>query len=303
MFFKKPKKTTPNNPNVRAVNWIVAIVLLLAFVSNYGKTHSVSATKSTEELKQSLVNAAPQLPVDLSNYKSLLPGDAEQLSIKDTQPGDGPEAVCGQRVSIAYTAATIERAAIADSASKDKPLTFTIGDGKAMQAFEQGVAGMAKGGHRLIFAPFDAAYGSKGFARSDVPAGSRILFDVELLDVTPPLPEAGAFRIIEVQKGSGHPILCGSPAKLQLVVWDIEGKKLFSTLDAGHAPLIVTPGTSSIFLGLELGIAGMKAGEKRTLIVPPDFQKIMNGNDPEVVFPFPAKQLVLVDVEVTPDGR
>jgi hypothetical protein len=38
----------------------------------------------------------------------------------------------------------------------------------------------------------------------------------------------------------------------------------------------------------------------RTLVVPPPFQKTMNGNPAAIDFPFPENQTVLVDIELVP---
>ena len=96
-----------------------------------------------------------------------------------------------------------------------------------------------------------------------------------------------------------RPFCAASRAKSQVTVWSVDGKKLFSTKDKGQ-PLTFTPGKSEVFLGLEQGVIGMAAGEMRTLIVPPGFQKAMDGNPPTTDFLLPKDQTVLVDVEALP---
>ena len=237
--------------------------------------------------------------MNFSSINSLLPVSTPAISIKDVQDGQGSPAVCGQKVSIAYTTATINEKTIKDSAGKDHPLSFRIGEHKAMPALEKGIVGMRKGGKRLVFAPANDAYDAKGFTRGDVAKNTRVAFNVELLDVSPPLPSTkdSAFRISTMQNGNGHALLCGNEAKILLTVWNIEGKKIFPSAEGAEKPITFIPGKSQVFLALEQGVIGMNVGGKRSLIVPPEFQKTMDGNQPDLHIPFPPKQTVLVEVE------
>jgi len=303
MFFRKRKKKPKKiNPNVSKVYWIIAGFLALALIQNYNKTHSWLPAKSAAEIKQSIVQAAPKVPIDFSHIKNIFPVAPPVMDIKDIEEGKGETAVCGQHAAIAYTVATSDEKPISDSASKDNPLIFRIGEHSVMPALELGVVGMKIGGKRLIFAPAADAYDAKGFSRSDVEKDTKVVFNVELVDVTPHLPDAqdSAFRISNGQIGRGHPILCGQVAKVRIIVWDSQGKKLFPLSEEDAKPILFTPGKSEVFLGLEQGVIGMNAGGKSSLVVPPDFQKTMDGNSSKLQLPFPSKQIVLVDVEVAP---
>ena len=280
LFRKRKKKPEKLNPNVVTVRWILFAFFMLALANNYSKKHSVLPDKSAAEIEKSIVKAIPSIPIDFKNITNMFPTDAPVMSIKDTQSGTGEPAVCGQHVSITYTTVGNE---------EDTSLSFRIGEHKVKSVLELGVVGMKKGGKRTILVPG----GEKD---------TKEVFNVELLAANPPLPDSStnSFRISTIHSGNGHPIFCGQAAKIHLTVWNIEGKKIFPVSEGDKTPIIFTPGKSEIFLGLEQAVIGMNTGSKYSLVVPPEFQKTMNGNVPKIQIPFPPKQTVLVDVEAMP---
>ena len=302
LLFKKPKKRRPKqHPSARSVQLILVVFVLFALAGHFRTIQSDPTNNSIAEIKNSIVEAAPPIPLDYATYKSPIP-EIHTINIKDDTLGDGEPAVCGHTVSVAYTAKTLDDVVINDHADADKPLTFRIGEHKAMEALEQGVVGMAKHGTRTIFAPAATAYDMKGFSRDNVPKDTRVAFHVELLDITPPLPDAehNVFHLLDVKTGFGPLVLCGEKVKVHLTVKDIEGKTIYSTKDKDQEPGTVTIGRSEVFLGLEQGVIGIKNEGIRSLIVSPAFQKTMNGNESKLKIPFPSKQSVLVDVEALP---
>ena len=280
LFRKRKKKPEKLNPNVVTVRWILFAFFMLALAGNYRKMHSVLPAKSLAEIEKSIEKAAPPIPIDFRNIINMLPADAPAMNIKDLQDGKGEPAVCGQRASVAYTDASDEN---------EKNLTFRIGEHKVLAALELGVVGMKKGGRRMIV----ASGGEKD---------AKGAFNVRLVDISPSLPDSktSAFRVSNGRSGGGRLILCGQKVKVRLAVWSVEGKKLFPLSEDDKAPIVFTIGKSEVFLGLEQGIIGMNIGSKYSLVVPPEFQKTMDGNEPKVQFPFPPKQTVLVDVEAMP---
>ncbi len=226
-----------------------------------------------------------------------LPEVTINLSVQDTKDGEGEPAVCGQTVTVGYSSTTEDKKEI----EKDQKITFRIGSGKAMPALEKGVLGMRRNGKRTITAPGKMAYGIEQYARPDVPAKANIIFEAEMLDTTPPLPDSSAFRVIgDALDDSSEVYLCNSQAKLNVVIWDVAGKKLYDSKENGGEPVSFTIGESEVFIGLEQGAMQMSAGMRRNLIVPPSLQKTLNGTPSKIDFHLPKNQTVLVDIEAIP---
>lgn len=294
--FRKKRRPDPSPPWLK---WLVIGFLLFVFATNMHKGTPGNPNPVREAVHHAGEALAPQKLLQYENYKGkVFPQYEATLRVRDAQTGSGAPAVCGQQVKIAYDTFIADKP-FDDRAGKDAPRAFRIGDGKVMPALEQGVIGMKKGGKRGVFSSSSMAYGNKAFTRPDVAPNTSVRFDIELLDISPALPdtEGSPYRIAVTRSGVGSQLQCGETAKVQVTFWSMDGKKLYSTQDEGKTPISFTPGKSEVLLGLDQGVIGMTRGEIRLLVIPPDFQKTMNGNAPTIEFPLPAKQTVLADVE------
>ncbi len=108
----------------------------------------------------------------------------------DTVPGTGAEAVSGSKVTVHYTGwiydnrtETKHGKTFDSSVSRGEPFTFALGAGQVIRGWDEGVAGMQVGGKRTLMIPPDYGYGDRRVGQ--IPAGSSLVFDVELLDVKP----------------------------------------------------------------------------------------------------------------------
>ncbi|KRG38908.1 peptidylprolyl isomerase [Stenotrophomonas pictorum JCM 9942] len=108
----------------------------------------------------------------------------------DTQPGTGAEAVPGTKVTVHYTGWLYdERAAdkhgekFDSSLDRGEPFTFNLGEKQVIRGWDEGFAGMKVGGKRTLMIPAEYGYGNR--RTGPIPAGSSLVFDVELLDVQP----------------------------------------------------------------------------------------------------------------------
>ncbi len=331
-IFRKPKERPAQPGWVKAILLFFLLFLFAQAWMNPPKNSGVSRTPVQTALDDANTAIRSQKTIDFSGYKNLLYPEYETtLRIKDTQIGKGPLSLCGQHATIAYQAMLPDQKPIDDSATKEKPFVMTIGSGNAMPALEQGIIGMHVGGKRTISSHLGMTYGIEKFRRKELLPTDQVLFDVELLSVSPVVSAETLqpFRVVQVQNSYGTALNCGNQAHVHMIIWDVTGKKLFSTEvktpevtpakakadtpvnpaaspSAPPAPaqpepgLKFTVGQSEVFMGLEQGIIGMAPGSVRTLIVPPAMQKTMSGAKPKIDFPLPANQTVLVDVEYLP---
>jgi FKBP-type peptidyl-prolyl cis-trans isomerase len=83
----------------------------------------------------------------------------------------------------------------------------------------------------------------------------------------------GGTRIIDMKLGTGALAEPGRAVAVNYTGWTyvdgMKSRKFDSSLDAGR-PFVFLLGGGEVILGWDEGVAGMKVGGKRTLIVPPE---------------------------------
>jgi FKBP-type peptidyl-prolyl cis-trans isomerase FkpA len=76
-------------------------------------------------------------------------------------------------------------------------------------------------------------------------------------------------KIIDQTVGTGAVAVNGKTVMVHYTGWLSNGTKFDSSLDRGH-PFPFLLGAHQVIAGWDLGVAGMKVGGKRRLIIPPD---------------------------------
>jgi FKBP-type peptidyl-prolyl cis-trans isomerase len=88
-----------------------------------------------------------------------------------------------------------------------------------------------------------------------------------------PVVLPGGTRATDTKVGTGAEAVPGSYVSVHYTGWlysdGMKGKKFDSSLDRGQ-PFDFPLGTASVIQGWDEGVAGMKVGGKRTLIIPPE---------------------------------
>ncbi len=83
-------------------------------------------------------------------------------------------------------------------------------------------------------------------------------------------------KIETLQEGAGDVVKVGDTITVNYVGTLLDGTKFDSSIDRGQ-PFQFTPGQNSVIQGWELGVIGMKVGEKRKLTIPPELGYGANG--------------------------
>jgi FKBP-type peptidyl-prolyl cis-trans isomerase FkpA len=104
------------------------------------------------------------------------------LKYEDLQEGSGPEAARGQTVSVHYTGWLTDGTKFDSSLDRRQPFSFRLGGQQVIQGWDEGVAGMKKGGRRKLTIPSQLGYGSRGIG--PIPANATLVFEVELLEIS-----------------------------------------------------------------------------------------------------------------------
>jgi FKBP-type peptidyl-prolyl cis-trans isomerase len=115
-----------------------------------------------------------------SFHKDTFP-EVTELVIKDLKVGTGAEAQAGDLVTVNYTG-WLRDGTKFDSSVGGEPFQFTLGAGRVIKGWDQGVAGMKVGGTRILYIPPDLAYGEEG-SPPKIPPNATLKFKVKLLAV------------------------------------------------------------------------------------------------------------------------
>jgi peptidylprolyl isomerase len=103
------------------------------------------------------------------------------LKYVDKKVGTGKEAKKGDRVSVDYTG-YFKDGTVFDSSVGRKPYDFTLGAGRVIKGWDEGIAGMKEGGKRKLIIPYPLAYGEVGYPPG-IPPRTDLTFDLELVKV------------------------------------------------------------------------------------------------------------------------
>ncbi len=213
--------------------------------------------------------ALPKVPAGSTLTYEIELVSVPRTQVRDLAPGSGDEAGPGDYVKVDYTGWIYENGArtrqFDSSTERGEPVVFSIGSGMVIRGWEQGVSGMRVGGRRELIIPPEMGYGDRG--TPNIPAGSTLLFEVTLLEV----PRIKMRTLID---GSGEPAKIGDIVEVQYTGWlqDAAGQRgeQFDTSRERQQPFQMKLGTGKVIPGWELGLRGMKVGERRELIIPPD---------------------------------
>jgi FKBP-type peptidyl-prolyl cis-trans isomerase len=76
-------------------------------------------------------------------------------------------------------------------------------------------------------------------------------------------------RYVELAVGEGEAAKAGDRVQVHYTGWLLDGTKFDSSVDRGQ-PFVFPLGAGRVIRGWDEGVAGMKPGGKRKLVIPPD---------------------------------
>lgn len=108
-------------------------------------------------------------------------GNVQKLVIDDIKVGTGAEVVTGSKVSVHYIGTLPNGQEFDNSNKRGTPFTFTVGEGKVIKGWEEGLLGMKVGGQRILVIPPELAYGDTGVG--PIPPKATLVFAIDLISV------------------------------------------------------------------------------------------------------------------------
>lgn len=104
------------------------------------------------------------------------------LEYIETSAGTGEQAVAGKTVRVHYTGKLQNGKVFDSSIPRGEPIEFTLGVGRVIKGWDEGIALMKVGGKAQLVIPPQLGYGERG-AGGVIPPNATLIFDVELVSV------------------------------------------------------------------------------------------------------------------------
>ncbi len=224
-------------------------------------------------LVSSCTSTPPELKPDA--VKTVL---GNGLMIEDIVVGRGEPADSLSFVTLHYTGYLADSTLFEARADDETPLTIQLTRENVIEGWFWGIRGMRKGGIRSLTVPPQLAYGSVGIA-GIIPKDATLRFVIELHETKRP-PEAWDIDDLTLEStpdGSRHVVLetgrgklpkQGDILTLHYSGYLSDGRIFDSSVYRGDA-LEVVAGNGSLIPGWESTLMRMKAGERRTVFIPP----------------------------------
>ncbi|MDR0516296.1 MAG: FKBP-type peptidyl-prolyl cis-trans isomerase [Fibromonadaceae bacterium] len=240
---------------------------------------------------QKILEPDSLLKPSMIKWKTLQPG----LEIFDEKTGNGTELHTGMELAFHYTGWLVNGHKFGSSKDFGKPAKVILGMGKLVKGLEIGLESIKQGGVRWFRLSPSMAYGP--VAMTEIPPNSALVFrvqadsvhfDAALAASMDFFPNTNAVKWIDGQEGlkyyiekvgSGEPAKLGSIVKVHYTGWLSDGTKFDSSRDRGE-PISLELGAGRVIRGWDLGLAGMKPGEKRLLLIPPSLGYGSRGGGP-----------------------
>ncbi|MCB8991612.1 MAG: FKBP-type peptidyl-prolyl cis-trans isomerase [Ardenticatenaceae bacterium] len=201
------------------------------------------------------------------------------LQYYDLVEGDGDIPETGDSVTVNFTIwLNDDQSFITSSLVNGSPLTFVLGRGDVVfPGWDEGVSTMQVGGSRQLIIPSDLGLGD--IEAPGVPAGSSLLMEVELLSYQPSpkiteVDEADytvtdtGLKYYDLVEGDGPTPEQGQTVVVHYTGWLEDGTVFDTSLDS--EPFSFVLGTGSVIAGWDEGLATMKLGSTRQLVIPSD---------------------------------
>ena len=207
------------------------------------------------------------------------------LQFIEIVPGTGDAPKPGDVVDVHYRGTLADGTQFDSSYSRGDPIQFVLGAKAVIAGWDEGIALMRKGGKAKLIIPPNLAYGAKG-AGGIIPPNATLTFEVELVDIRPGAPsgptklEASQFtttpsglQYADLQVGTGTTATANSAVSVHYTGWLTDGTRFDTSRDpslpmARQQPFAFTLGRNEVIKGWDEGVAGMRVGGKRQLVIP-----------------------------------
>jgi peptidylprolyl isomerase len=255
-------------PSIPSNARMIAVLVFVLALGGCGVAAPPEATAEPTPIEATAVTTGDGL-----QYIELVPGNSDH-----PQPGDV--------VEVHYRGMLEDGTQFDSSYQRGAPTQFVLGAGAVLPGWDEGVALMRKGGKARLILPPGLAYGEKG-GGGIIPPNATLTYDMELVEIrrNPPAAPAqveeaqytttpGGLKYYDRYVGTGAEAVAGSTVAVHYTGWLADGTRVNTSLLPGRPmarqrPFELTLGQAPL-KGWDEGIAGMRVGGMRQLVVPPE---------------------------------
>lgn len=250
------------------------------------------------------------IPAKLKKNKEYISQSGLKLTVYELNK-KAPKADSADYIAVHYVGKLADGTIFDASYDRNMPIEFILGSGRVIKGWDEGLQYLHLGDSALLVIPPDIAYGSR--EKGKIPANSTLYFTVKIVELKKAIKpyNVDGLKVVEldsglsyaiVSKGKGKGIVVGDKAFMHYTGYFVDGKKFDTSLgeyegvdnvDGESSTFDFILGRHRVIDGWEIGLIGMKAGEKRRLNVPYHLAYGENGRPP-----IPAKSDLVFDVEL-----
>lgn len=165
----------------------IAVMALILWVIN-GRTDTSSLNVEEPIVLNVDAVVTPEVVVDAKQNELELAlldahrgdGTLVKLVTQDVREGTGNTVASGDTLTVHYVGSTPDGNRFDSSYERGEPYTFTLGTGKVMRGWEEGLVGMKVGGERILVIPAEMAYGNNYVG--SIPPNTPLIYAIVLLE-------------------------------------------------------------------------------------------------------------------------
>ncbi len=306
----------------RTLPLLVTATLLFAACSSDDDNANASDTSSSE----TTVSAGTIEPSESSTPSSTNPNKPEveipteiptELVVTVLEEGTGPAAEAGDAIIVDYVGVRSSDGVEFDNSYDPRqagapasPLTLVLGQGEVIAGWDEGLLGAQAGARIKLDIPSDLAYGEQG-SGDIIGENEALTFVIDVRAVIPPAdpsdeptepgtdPSEGATAVTTVvlREGDGDVLESGQSAVIRFVFFRGDNGVLLQSSWGDDRPQPL-PYTEGLFPPLYEGMEGMKVGERRAIIFPPDYPEFGFGPEGDPTNGLPAETDIVIVIDL-----
>jgi len=158
-----------------------AMALVLMFMRVEDSAKQLSGLDGKNQVASTLQSSSDETLKKTIKDSMSMSGIVDKMIVNDVVLGTGAEVKNGDAVAVHYVGTLQNGEEFDNSKKRGEPFSFTVGAGRVIKGWDEGLIGMKVGGQRILVIPADMAYGAN--AVGPIPANSTLIFSIELVSI------------------------------------------------------------------------------------------------------------------------